>query len=146
MEYIMKRQINKNKDSQMILLAGIMITILVLSMSIVSINLSNVGVSLSLEKNISPLEEYKNLRTVFTKVFNASCSKNSDPILVEQAFEYTKNTLFQMAVRRGFYFEAELINIQNYDSNHLNVTANLNFVCSNTVIEEQIRTPVYVIT
>lgn len=142
----MRRKILKNNnDSQMILLAGIMITILVLSMSIISINLSTVGANLSLEKSISPLDEYMNLRTVFLKVFNISCNKKTDNHLVHQAFNYTKNTLFKMEARYGYYFDAEIVEIKDYDDDYLNVTANFRFICKNTVIEEQIRIPVFVV-
>lgn len=140
----MNIKLRNNLDSQMILLSGVMIAILILSMSIVSINLSRIGTDLSLEKNISPLDEYINIRTTFLRVFNISCGRNNDSSMIRQAFNYTEVTLLKIDARYGHYFDASIVEIKVYDDRYLNVTADFKFVCSNTVIEERVNIPVYV--
>jgi hypothetical protein len=144
MEHIMKKLCKLNNNAQMILLAGIMITILILSITAIFINLSNIGVNLSLEESSSELDEYTSVRSVFMKVFNQSCNRLNDYTMINQAFNYTKQTLFDIELRYGNYLNAELVQIKDYDDNQLNVTINLNFITSRTVIDEKISIPVYV--
>lgn len=140
----MKKLYKLNNNAQMILLAGIMITILLLSITAIFINLSNIGVTLSLEESSSELDEYTSVRSVFMKVFNQSCNRLNDYTMINQAFNYTKQTLFDIELRYGNYLNAELVQIKDYDDNQLNVTINLNFITSRTVIDEKISIPVYV--
>lgn len=140
----MKKLCKLNNNAQMILLAGIMITILILSITAIFINLSNIGVNLSLEESSSELDEYTSVRSVFMKVFNQSCNRLNDYTMINQAFNYTKQTLFDIELRYGNYLNAELVQIKDYDDNQLNVTINLNFITSRTVIDEKISIPVYV--
>ena len=132
---------DRRDDAQMILIAGIMIAVLIIALSSITVNLSNVGVELSLERSISPLEEFMNIRHVFITVFNNSCGGHKDNI--EHAFNYTKNVLFNIEMRYGNYFDAEL---RNYDVGNSVASIYLKLICKNTRIEEEIRIPIWIKT
>jgi hypothetical protein len=134
----------RKNNAQMILLAGVMITVLVIVLSSISANLSNIGVGLSLERSISPREEYTNVRHIFINVFNNSCGGHNDTNIVWHAFNYTKNVLFDIEMRYGNYFDAELRNIDYYDEDALDVSVCLKLICKSTRIEEEIRIPIWI--
>lgn len=134
----------RKNNAQMILLAGITIAVLIVALSSISVNLSNIGVGLSLEKSISPLEEYINVRHIFINVFNNSCGGHNDTNIVWSAFNYTKNVLFGIEMRYGNYFDAELRNIDYYNEDTLDVSVCLKLICKNTRIEEEIRIPIWI--
>ena len=136
---------NKENNAQMIILAGITIAVLIVSLAAISANVSNIGIGLSFERSISPLEEYENLRHVFINVFNSSCAGRNNQYMIREAFNYTKNVLSKIEIRYGNYFSAELKDIETYHANTLDVTANLKLISKNTRIEEEIRIPIRII-
>jgi len=126
----------RNNKAQLILMSGVLISASIVIMAIISINLANTGVKLSFEKGLSPLDEYKNLREVFINVFNQSCK--GDIELINQAFNYTKNTLSNIEMKYGNYLNAKIKNIQS-TKDGVNVVFNLKLICKKTIIEEDIK-------
>ena len=127
----------RNNKAQLILMSGVLISASIVIMAIMSINLANTGVKLSFEKGLSPLEEYKNLREVFINVFNQSCTGDIESI--SQAFNYTKNTLSNIEIRYGNYFNARIKNIQSSTGDGVEVLFHLELICKKTVIDEDIK-------
>ena len=126
---------DRESNAQMILLTGVMIAVLIIAMSSISVNLANVGVELSLERSISPLDEYINVRHIFINVFNNSCAGHSDDDIVWSSFSYTKKILSNIEIRYGNYFNAEL----DYNEGTSVASVYLSLICKNTCIEEEIR-------
>lgn len=143
---IKKFNLHKKNDGQMILLAGITISILIILLVTISMYLANIEVSLSFDKNIDPLGEYINVREVFIKVFNNSCAGYNDTDTIYYAFNHTKRNMFEIEMKYGNYFDAQIIKITNLKTNYLNVTVNLELICKQTTIEERINVPVWVST
>ncbi len=138
------KPIDRKKDSQMILLAGITISILVILLASTSAYISNINATFSFDRGVNALDEYLNVKEVFIKVFNKSCNGGNDTNYIQNVFNNTRNTLSKIEIRYGNYFNAKLIRIENYKTNFLNAVVNLKLICKNTVIEERIEIPIWV--
>jgi len=149
----MKKTINKNitissnrkNQSQMILLAGITISILVILLASTSAYLSNINATFYFDRSVNPLNEYLNVKEVFIKVFNKSCNGVNDTNYIQNSFNNTGDVLSKIEIRYGNYFNAELIKIENYKPNFLNASVDLKLICKNTAIEERIEVPIWVL-
>jgi len=139
------KPINRKKESQMILLAGITISILVILLASTSAYLSNINATFYFDRSVNPLDEYLNVKEVFIKVFNTSCNGINNSSYIQNAFNNTEDKLSRIEIRYGNYFNAELISIENYKTDFLNATVNLELICKNTIIEEKIEIPIWVL-
>lgn len=132
---------NAKNKAQMILMAGIMISVLVIALATMTGNLANIGVDLSLKRSTSPLDEYINVRDVFIKTFNDTCAGRTDKTIVWSALNYTKRTLFDIEIKRGNYFDADLQRISYYGTDKVEAVVLIELICQKTHIEENIRIP-----
>lgn len=153
----MKRNRNlKNDNAQMILIAGVIISVSIITLSSISSNISNVGVELSFETSITPLEEYINVREVFVDVFKSSCGGHNDTEIIQNAFNHVKNILFNVEMRYGNFFTAEIRDIRYASPNithmpinsneFLQITVFLKLTIKQTKIEEEIKIPIEITT
>ena len=136
---------NGKNESQMILLAGITISILVILLASTSAYISNINSTFYFDRSVGTLDEYLNIKEVFIKVFNKSCNGNNDTSYIQTAFNNTRGKLSKIEIRYGNYFNANLIRIENYKTNFLNASVNLKLICKNTVIEERIEIPIWIL-
>ena len=141
---IKKTKICGKNDGQMILLAGITISVLIVVLASVPIYLSNTSVSVSYDENAGSLSEYLNVREIFIKTFNESCAGYNDTEVIYYKFNFTEKTIKDIELKYGNYFEADILAVSELKTNYLNVAANFKLICENTKIEEKINIPVWV--
>ena len=154
-----RKNTNKKNEAQMILLAGITISILIVMLAAVAANLSTYETSLSFEMNINPLEEYLNAREVFIDVFKETCNcegLTGDDLTnaTTTAFNHTTKTLANIQIEYGNYFTAELTEIVagDYDPDpagapiYKEVDVHITLIIKDATIEEDIRIPVLIST
>ena len=148
---------NTNNNAQMILLAGITISILIIMLSSVAANISNYDATLSYEINVNPLEEYLNAREVFISVFKETCNcegLTGDDLTdaITNAFDHTTKTLANIQIKYGYYFTAEISDppFEDYDPEpvgpplYKEVGVHIRLIIKETTIEEDIRIPILI--
>ena len=131
--------------AQMLLVAGIVMSVSIILVSIIATNLSNVGLSLTMERSASLLQEYRNLRYVFSVVFNNSCGGYYSNLLY--AFNYTKNALFDIEARHGNYFDASINKMVFYNDStprYVDVYVHLSLTHESSHVEEMVKIPVWI--
>jgi len=131
--------------AQMLLVAGIVMSVSIILASLIATNLSNVGFSLTMERSTSLLQEYRNIRYVFSVVLNNSCDGYYSNLLY--AFNYTKNALFDIEVRHGNYFDASINKMVFHNDStpkYVDVYVYLSLTHESSHVEEIVRMPVWI--
>jgi len=131
--------------AQMLLVAGIVMSVSIILASIIATNLSNVGLSLTMERSTSLLQEYRNIRYVFVTILNETC--NGYPSNIRYAFNYTTDALFDIETRHGNYFTAELQKIEFFNESayrYANVYVYLSLTHENSHVDESFAIPIWV--
>jgi hypothetical protein len=131
--------------AQMLLVAGIVMSVSIILASLIATNLSNVGLSLTMERSTSLLQEYRNVRYVFITILNETC--NGYPSNIRYAFNYTRDALFDIETRHGNYFIAELQKIVFFNesaSKYANVYVYLSLTHEDSHVDESFAIPVWI--
>ena len=131
--------------AQMLLVAGIVMSVSIILASIIATNLSNVGLSLTMERSTSLLQEYRNIRYVFITVLNETC--NGYPSNIRYAFNYTRDALFDIETRHGNYFNAQFQKIKFFNESeykYANVYVYLSLTHESSHVDESLAIPIWV--
>jgi len=131
--------------AQMLLVAGIVMSVSIILASIIATNLSNVGLSLTMERSTSLLQEYRNIRYVFITVLNETC--NGYPSNIRYAFNYTRDALFDIETRHGNYFNAQFQKIKFFNESeykYANVYVYLSLTHESSHVDESLAIPVWI--
>jgi len=113
------KSISKEKNAQLLLLGGIIITVILITSASIAISLSNV--SIPLDKTSSIKNNYDNIRKQFgialkdnVKDYLEEFGPQSSKTLVEQYFEDVKSTFsFFIETYNDNYFDATITDIWN---------------------------------
>jgi hypothetical protein len=132
----------KNNKGQLITLAGIMITISILSVAFVSVNLSSIY--LPLKKGSFLKEEYDNVRREFGGVLKDRLNEKLDYEASDfmKCFNYyfneTKDIFSYIETLCGFYFNAEFISMLYKNNMPSGFVCVLTLSNDNQYIEEEV--------
>ena len=113
------RKIQKNNDSQLIALMGVMLVISVFAISSIAADLANLDIQLTGEKSTSLLNEYILIKDSFGKCLNYNLSDEIDEvnfkekfygklINIPSAFQNTTEEFYEMELQHDILFDAEL--------------------------------------
>lgn len=124
---------------QMLLIAGVLMVVMAVAISAISINLSNVGMQLSMEKTSSVLQEFRNVR----KNFGLALDENINGENVQEGFKATKDGFFELEMRHGNFFDASLEKrLYTYDGDLEYLLVNLTLSSGDAHIKEEIEYPI----
>lgn len=108
-----------SNTAQMVLVASIIISVTLITMSVVYASLSKTGTEISFSRSESLYPEYRSLRTSFLYLLSSGCSRFEQmPTATEvgYVFNSTYQQLSNVELRYGRYLEAELLSVDRYNS------------------------------
>ena len=145
--YKLIKKNHQGVSAQMVIIAGIIISVTIISMALAVSSLSDVGVKLPMERSTSILTEYRSIRSAFIEAMDYGCSQMGyETNTIVYVFNETKRSISDLELRYGRYFDAELNTdgIEYYNSTSqptVYIPVHLTLTSEKSSIDENIEIP-----
>lgn len=134
------KNLAKNNNAQILIVASIIIAVMLVTIGVITANLSNVNVNLPSEKSYSIYNNYIDIRQKFGTALYQRLYYVSNDEMIESYFDDVAYEFSNIVNRHGNYFYAEFVSITyTYNDYHDGIIVKIGYRSDTSSIDEEVE-------